>query len=389
MAYDKLIVTVTLVGSLLSFVATSCVLISWVVYREQQRSFRHALVLNLAIAGKPSRQFINSLNNSISGIINVRDHALSPSPACTLNGWIGQLSVQAADFSILAIALVTVLTITRKTYMPDASLGRKVMICTSVWIVPIITSSTAAGLHTMAPVSGNWCWITSQRTDLRYALGHGWRFAIMFITIGVYIYVWWYMRQHFQTMAGTQAKGSIDLNATSSRTTNRPRASFATCGSNDVVGAKETMERKDSASTTYDEELQLEYARMPKSHLVAAADSASNFPAASGRPPAAQFPGRSDGGAINAKFTFNVRDHHHHSTAGREEVEEEEEEEEEEELIAPDDVHIAREIRRMLLLNAYPIMWVLLWLPGMTNRLLEATGHKSKALAVLQSSTKQ
>ncbi|KAL1614806.1 hypothetical protein SLS54_009463 [Diplodia seriata] len=286
MAYDKLIVTVTLVGSLLSFVATTCVLISYIVYREQQRSFRHALVLNLAIAGKPS-------------------HRIHP--------------VFAADFSILAIALVTVLTITRKTYMPDASLGRKVMICTSVWIVPLITSSTAAGLHTMAPVSGNWCWITSQRTDLRYALGHGWRFAIMFITIGVYIYVWWYMRQHFQKMAGTQAKGSIDLNAT--YRTNRPRAaSFATFRSSNVDLAKEmSMERKDSAST-YDEELQLEYARMPKkNHLVAVVvDSArNNFPA-SGRLPATQFPG--SGGAINAKFTFNVR-------------EDQEEKEEEEELL--------------------------------------------------------
>ncbi|KKY21650.1 putative glucose receptor git3 [Diplodia seriata] len=240
-----------------------------------------------------------------------------------------------ADFSILAIALVTVLTITRKTYMPDASLGRKVMICTSVWIVPLITSH------------GNWCWITSQRTDLRYALGHGWRFAIMFITIGVYIYVWWYMRQHFQKMAGThEAKGSIDLNAT--YRTNRPRAaSFATFRSSNDLAKEMSMERKDSAST-YDEELQLEYARMPKkNHLVAVVvDSArNNFPA-SGRPRATQFPG--SGGAINAKFTFN----------------------------------------RMLLLNAYPTAWVLLWLPGIANRLLEATGHTSiKALAVLQSSS--
>lgn len=41
----------------------------------------------------------------------------------------------------------------------------------------------------------------------------------------------------------------------------------------------------------------------------------------------------------------------------------------------------------MLLLNAYPIMYVILWLPGIVNRLLEATGHESKTLAVLQSSS--
>ena len=41
----------TLVGSLCSAAATSCVLVCYVIYANQQRSFRHALVLNLAIAG--------------------------------------------------------------------------------------------------------------------------------------------------------------------------------------------------------------------------------------------------------------------------------------------------------------------------------------------------
>lgn len=54
MAYDELIATITLVGSLLSFAATCCVLASYVVYHKQQRSFRHALVLNLALAGRIS-----------------------------------------------------------------------------------------------------------------------------------------------------------------------------------------------------------------------------------------------------------------------------------------------------------------------------------------------
>lgn len=41
----------TLVGSLCSAVATSCVLVCYVIYADQQRSFRHVLVLNLALAG--------------------------------------------------------------------------------------------------------------------------------------------------------------------------------------------------------------------------------------------------------------------------------------------------------------------------------------------------
>jgi hypothetical protein len=49
-------------------------------------------------------------------------------------------------------------------------------------------------------VSGNWCWISGKRTDLRYALGHGWRFCIVLVTIGIYVYIWAYMRRHFKTL---------------------------------------------------------------------------------------------------------------------------------------------------------------------------------------------
>jgi hypothetical protein len=48
---------------------------------------------------------------------------------------------------------------------------------------------------------------------------------------------------------------------------------------------------------------------------------------------------------------------------------------------------VEREIKKMLLLNAYPILYVILWLPGILNRLLEAAGHPSYALSILQCST--
>ncbi|KAL2875595.1 hypothetical protein SGCOL_009212 [Colletotrichum sp. CLE4] len=187
MAFDAAVASVTLTGSILSFLATTGVLISFALYHEHQRSFRHALVLNLTLAG----------------IIYIKNKELQPGAACVLNGMVGQLSVQASDFSILAIAVVTFLTITRKTYMPNASTFRKVMICLSVWVVPLITSTTATLMGTMKPVSGNWCWITRERPDLRYALTHGWRFGIIFTTILIYLYVWWYLGRHFRTMVST------------------------------------------------------------------------------------------------------------------------------------------------------------------------------------------
>ncbi|KAF4342911.1 cyclic AMP receptor 2 [Fusarium beomiforme] len=47
------------------------------------------------------------------------------------------------------------------------------------------------------------------------------------------------------------------------------------------------------------------------------------------------------------------------------------------------------EIKRMMLLNGYPVMYVLLWIPGLTNRLLEAiqTPVSDTTIAALNTST--
>ena len=44
-------------------------------------------------------------------------------------------------------------------------------------------------------------------------------------------------------------------------------------------------------------------------------------------------------------------------------------------------------IKKAFLLNAYPIMYIILWIPGIMNRLAEASGHPIHVLAILQSST--
>ncbi|CAG5174210.1 uncharacterized protein ALTATR162_LOCUS7747 [Alternaria atra] len=304
MPYDLRVAIPTLVGSLLSCVATSCVLISYIVYADQQRSFRHALVLNLALA-----EFINSLNNSTSGIYAVANNgSITAGPACSLNGWVGQWSVQAADFSILAIAIITLLTITRKTYMPNASLLSKVLICASVWVVPTITSTTAAGLKELKPVSGNWCWISGKRTDLRYALGHGWRFSIIFGTVGIYVYVWIYMRRHFIQLnnlnegrsygQGSAAKASkrrtfhrdnaIELRSESQTELHEINVEYryevkhsdgrsgTSLGKDDIESSVGDLERDDRRPS----EITISSPMSPKSLYIKGSSGASSFPAA-------------------------------------------------------------------------------------------------------------
>ena len=44
-------------------------------------------------------------------------------------------------------------------------------------------------------------------------------------------------------------------------------------------------------------------------------------------------------------------------------------------------------IEKVLLLNAYPLLYIILWIPGLANRLAEAFGHSFKVLLVMQSTT--
>jgi hypothetical protein len=46
-----------------------------------------------------------------------------------------------------------------------------------------------------------------------------------------------------------------------------------------------------------------------------------------------------------------------------------------------------RAIRKMLLLNVYPLAYIILWIPGIVNRVIEASGHTSTAAQIMQSST--
>ena len=48
---------------------------------------------------------------------------------------------------------------------------------------------------------------------------------------------------------------------------------------------------------------------------------------------------------------------------------------------------IDRDIWKMLLLNMYPVTYLILWLPGIANRIAEGMGYSVHALVVLQSST--
>lgn len=51
------------------------------------------------------------------------------------------------------------------------------------------------------------------------------------------------------------------------------------------------------------------------------------------------------------------------------------------------EMKVDREIWKMLLLNMYPVTYLILWMPGIANRIAEGMGHDVRWLVIAQSST--
>lgn len=264
--------------------------------------------------------------------------------------------------------------------MPTASRTRKILICLSVWIVPLTTTIIAAATNSLVPLNGNWCWISGERTDLRYGLTHGWRFAVIFATIAIYIYVAWYMAWYFKSLE------NIDTESTTS-------TSFSKWKKKKMKGFEEIKEgggQKDMelgviAPRAQGNGTQVEYGLASRSQVVndeemgrmpdwLSADSANRNtlrPISWPRPvqPVTADSDKSQS-SIPARFsTCNKRQTQADPTITAMS----------EFPVRRQTRQVEREIKRMLLLNGYPVTYVLLWIPGIVSRLLEASGQPSSS----------
>lgn len=155
-------------------------------------------------------EFLNSLDYSISGFIYVRTTRLRLGPACTANGFTGQLTYQAIDFTMLAIVITALLTITQKVRPESVSPRKKWIICASTWVMPIITSIAAVSLRSIAPIGGNWCWISAAQPGIQYALAHGWRIAIIFTIVLLYACLCWTVYARFRARPDDSGQSSLN-----------------------------------------------------------------------------------------------------------------------------------------------------------------------------------
>ncbi|KAK7955354.1 hypothetical protein PG988_016048 [Apiospora saccharicola] len=327
--------------------------------RPRGRHFRHALILNLLIADS-----INSLNNSISGVVTMlnldKPEPLSPGLACNINAFVGQFSVQAVDFNILIMSVTVLLTLRTHNLSTEPTRLTVLLICALAWVPSIITSSIGIGLDAYGPVSGNWCWIKPQRTTLRYGLTHSWRMGIFVATVVIYTYIYIYLKRTFNRFALSLSTTTGNLTTgTHTHTHNAGPDVHVPAGgrANDNPDPTETSDIIVKKTFYIDDGVATPTNTSGVGPFVfASASSGGSSIAGSHVPIPLQDLERGRRATLTnarqSKFPEQT-DRQHNIHGGTR--------------------HASNSnLRRMLLLNGYPILYIVLWIPGIATRLVEA-----------------
>lgn len=207
-----------------------------------------------------------------------------------------------------------------------------------------ISGTIGLSLGAYGHVSGNWCWIRPEYLGLRYGLTHGWRVAIFLATIAIYTYIYIHLKRRF---------GKFRISHPSSATLGDP-----TCF-DDCAELSDTQHILASSSCEVSgdlhdrpEQLQapLDTAPIGNATLWSASAEDCRSQTQSTRP-------------IQSiqKSADPIRPASH--------------------IPAPPN------LKKMLLMNGYPIAYLLLWIPGMANRLAESIDASPRWLQALQCST--
>ncbi len=205
-------------------------------------------------------------------------------------------------------------------------------------------------LNAYGPVSGNWCWIKTDLLDLRYLLTHGWRIAIFLATIGIYTYIYTRLKRVFGKFTALRASNDY----------------FTVFNDQELANNKYTLR-----TSSHDGQ-----------KLVASGDILVRTSYAVSRDPDGQSK-ECEGGITSISSHSQALESKSQSL----ETSQTTRVEQTSPLRQPRHQAQKPNIEKILLLNGYPILYIILWIPGMLNRALESTVGSPGWLKALQCTT--
>ncbi|KAI8716085.1 hypothetical protein NCS52_00901400 [Fusarium sp. LHS14.1] len=241
------------------------------------------------------------------------------------------------------------MVVQRQQVLSDSSKALTTIVCILPWIPGTITSFVGLGLGAYGPVSGNWCWIQSQYLGLRYGLTHAWRIAIFLATISIYTFIYIKLRRLFSRL-------KVDLSSSAAGQGTAGNRSRSELDTTEPSGSRRIWITTTVEASSY--ELQSRPISKEDQHSQDSNTGKSQWPASLGGQP---FPTETLHTNTTQQSSINVEPSRN----------------------AP----ASPNLKRMLLLNGYPIAYIILWIPGMANRLAESVGSSPQWLTSLQACT--
>lgn len=233
------------------------------------------------------------------------------------------------------------MTLSFNDWIANPSKLRISIICFSVWVVPFITGTVALILDKIAPASGNWCWIAPKPLWLRYVLGHAWRLAIFLVVITLYIVIFLRVRRRLR------ARGDISQ-----------QGSYAFTYRGQGTGKVARRAHEDPIFSTQPATLGL-----AEKDLIATPPPAANRSAFLSTWTLDDDPGAANERPKRRRLSLKPR------------------------LTIVHSCRLDKEMWHWFMLSMFPLSYILLWIPGVANRLLELAGSSNKYVTAFQATT--
>ncbi|KAK6497437.1 hypothetical protein TWF481_011846 [Arthrobotrys musiformis] len=175
---------VVLAGSVLSIVGSLYMIFGFIFLREC-RSFRHKLILGLAVSDLLLA--LNFFIPSLSMMTGMEVSSPSNGRFCSANGFLMQLFFAQIDVWQISIALITLLMLSGPSMVLKWIRENVWAVWTLPWVISLITAFFGFGFWDYEDVGG-FCWLGSR--NIRLYFNYIPRWVVIFVCLVIYIAVY-------------------------------------------------------------------------------------------------------------------------------------------------------------------------------------------------------
>ncbi|KAH7169694.1 G protein-coupled glucose receptor regulating Gpa2-domain-containing protein [Fusarium flagelliforme] len=211
---------IILIVSIFSILGAGWIILSFVGF-ESLRSFRHQLILGLAVS-----DFLMALNFLSSTAMNINGKEIGAHEQesfCSFNGFMTQVFVIQTDYWVLTIATCTYVILAGHQSLSTWVQDQRIFLACLPWALSLLWASIGLKMAGYGDI-GAWCWFTSDKVRLLANFVPRW--AIIITILAMYARLYFILRKSHKSFIslGNSASEHASGNLTQSGMRSNPDA---------------------------------------------------------------------------------------------------------------------------------------------------------------------